>query len=298
MKRLPEALAAHVATGETTLCRAWRVTCRDGFRLGFTEHDQKLTFDGTQFEPGTGFAATEASAASGLAAPGAEVRGGFSSDAITEADLAAGRYDGARVELFLVNWQAAQEQHALMSVQEMGEVSRAGPGFSAELRSFAHRLQQPEGRIYNRRCDADLGDGRCRVDMGAANRRVTGTIAEVLSADRLTVSGLPALTDGHFRLGHLRFDEGLLSGKRLAIEESGAAADDLVTLRLWLPLEARPNPGDAVTLTVGCDKSFSTCRAKFANQLNFRGFPHMPGSDFAYSYVSGDSTHDGGVLYD
>lgn len=297
MKRLPQALADHLATGETTLCRAWRVTCRDGLSLGFTEHDQTLTFDGTVFEPGTGFAATEASVASGLSAPGAEVRGGFSSDAIVEADLAAGRYDGARVELFLVNWQAADEQHALMSVQEIGEVSRAGPGFSAELRSFAHRLQQPEGRIYNRRCDADLGDLRCRVDMGVANRRVTGVVAEVLSADRLTVSGLPDLAEGHFRLGHLRFDDGLLTGRRLAIEESGAAAGGLVTLRLWLPLEARPAEGDAVTLTVGCDKSFATCREKFGNPLNFRGFPHMPGSDFAYSYVSGDSTHDGGVLF-
>jgi len=297
MKRLPQALADHVATGETTLCRAWRVTCRDGFRLGFTEHDQKLTFDGTVFEPGTGFAATEASSASGLSAPGAEVRGGFSSEAIAEADLAAGRYDGARVELFLVNWQAADEQHALMSVQEIGEVSRAGPGFSAELRSFAHRLQQPEGRIYNRRCDADLGDSKCRVDMGVAHRRVLGVVAEVLSADRLTVSGLSDLPEGHFRLGHLRFDEGALSGRRLAIEESGAAAAGLVTLRLWLPLEARPAEGDAVTLTVGCDKSFATCREKFGNPLNFRGFPHMPGSDFAYSYVSGDSTHDGGVLF-
>jgi uncharacterized phage protein (TIGR02218 family) len=297
MKRLPQALADHVAMGETTLCRAWRVICRDGFRLGFTEHDQKLTFDGTVFEPGTGFAATEASVASGLSAPGAEVRGGFSSEAITEADLAAGRYDGARVELFLVNWQAADEQHALMSVQEIGEVSRAGPGFSAELRSFAHRLQQPEGRIYNRRCDADLGDLRCRVDMGVANRRGAAVVAEVLSADRLTVSGLPDLREGHFRLGHVRFDDGVLSGRRLAIEESGAAAGGLLTLRLWLPLEARPAEGDAVTLTIGCDKSFATCREKFGNQLNFRGFPHMPGSDFAYSYVSGDSTHDGGVLF-
>ncbi len=297
MKRLPQALADHLATGETTLCRAWRVTCRDGFRLGFTEHDQTLTFDGTVFEPGTGFAATEASSASGLSAPGAEVRGGFSSDAIAEADLAAGRYDGARVELFLVNWQAADEQHALMSVQEIGEVSRAGPGFSAELRSFAHRLQQPEGRIYNRRCDADLGDSKCRVDMSVANRRVSGLVAEVLSADRLTVWGLPDLPEGHFRLGHLRFDEGVLVGRRLAIEESGAAAVGLMTLRLWLPLEARPAEGDGVTLTVGCDKSFATCREKFGNPLNFLGFPHMPGSDFAYSYVSGDSTHDGGGLF-
>lgn len=297
MKRLPAALAAHVATGETTLCRTWRVTCRDGFRLGFTEHDQVLVFDGTIFEPGTGFAATEASSATGLAAPGAEVHGGFSSTAIMEEDLAAGRYDGARVELFLVNWQAPEDQHVLMSVQEIGEVSRAGPGFSAELRSFAHRLQQPEGRIYNRRCDADLGDGKCRVDMGVANRRVTGVVADMPTADRLTVSGLPELAEGHFRLGHLRFDEGRLSGKRLAIEESGAAEGGLVALRLWLPLEARPAVGDAVTLTVGCDKSFGTCRGTFGNQLNFRGFPHMPGSDFAYSYVSGDSTHDGGVLY-
>lgn len=297
MKRLSQALAAHVATGETTLCRAWRVTCRDGFRLGFTEHDQVLAFDATVFEPGTGFAATEASSASGLAAPGAEVRGGFSSAAISEADLAAGRYDGARVELFLVNWQAPVEQHALISVQEIGEVNRAGPGFSAELRNFAHRLQQPEGRIYNRRCDADLGDSRCRVDMGLANRRAVGVVAEVLATDRLTISGLPDLSEGHFRLGHLRFDSGVLSGRRLAIEESGAGTGGLVTLRLWLPLEARPAPGDAVTLTVGCDKSFSTCRTKFGNPLNFRGFPHMPGSDFAYSYVSGDSTHDGGVLF-
>lgn len=297
MKRLSQALAAHVATGETTLCRAWRVSCRDGFRLGLTEHDQRLVFDGTMFEPGTGFAATEASVASGLAAPGAEVRGGFSSEAITEEDLAVGRYDGARVELFLVNWQAPGDQHVLVTVQEIGEVSRAGPGFSAELRSFAHRLQQPEGRIYNRRCDADLGDIRCRVNMDLANRRVAGVVAEVLSADRLSVSGLPDLAAGHFRLGHLRFDAGLLAGRRVAIEESGAAEGGLVTLRLWLPVEARPAPGDAVTLTVGCDKSFSTCRTRFANFLNFRGFPHMPGSDFAYSYVSGDSTHDGGVLY-
>lgn len=298
MKRLPETLAAHVATGETTLCRAWRVTCRDGLRLGFTEHDQRLSFDGTLFEPGTSFAATEASSASGLAAPGAEVRGGFSSDAITEEDLAAGRYDGARVECFLVNWQAASVQHALMFVQEIGEVSRAGAGFSAELRSFAHRLQQPEGRIYNRRCDADLGDGRCRVAMGLASRRVSGVVAEVLASDRLTVSGLPDVPEGHFRLGHLRFDAGLLSGRRLAIEENAAGTGGLVMLRLWLPLEARPAVGDAVTLTVGCDKSFATCRTKFGNSLNFRGFPHMPGSDFAYSYVSGDNTHDGGVLYE
>jgi uncharacterized phage protein (TIGR02218 family) len=298
MREIPAALAAHIATGETTLCRAWRVTRADGAVLGFTEHDQALTFAGITFEPASGFAASEARAASGLAAPAAEIEGGFSSEAITEADLAAGRYDGARVELLLVNWQAPEDQHVLLSVQEIGEVVRAGPGFSAELRSVAHRLQQPQGRIYNRRCDADLGDIRCGVDMNVAGRTRAGEVVAVVAADRLRISGLVGLAEGYFRLGQLRFDNGLLAGRRFAIEESGAAVEGVVEVRLWLPLEASPGIGDPVTLSVGCDKSFATCRTKFSNPLNFQGFPHMPGSDFAYSYVSGASTHDGGVLFE
>lgn len=302
MKTIRAALANHLLSGETTLCRAWRVTLKDGAVMGFTEHDAPLVFQGITFEPASGFAASAAETASGLAATGAELRGGFSSEAIREEDLAAGRFDGARVELFLVNWQAADEQHLLLSVQEIGDVTRAGAGFSAELRSIAHRLAQPEGRIYNRRCDADLGDARCRVDMAVANRRLSGVVAAVLSADRLVIAGLPVLEAGHFRLGACRFLGGGLSGQRLAIEESEAtvtgADGNRMTLSLWLPMDAMPDVGDQVMLTVGCDKSFSTCRTLFSNTLNFRGFPQMPGSDFAYSYVGGDTTHDGSKLYD
>ncbi|UJW76556.1 DUF2163 domain-containing protein [Rhizobium sp. SL42] len=298
MRTLPEALKAHIASGETTLCRAWRLTRQDGAVLGFTEHDHALDFAGTTFEAASGFAATEARAASGLQAPAAGVEGGFSSVSISEADLAAGRYDGARVELFMVNWQVPRDQHVLLAVQEIGEVSRAGPGFTAELRSFAHRLQQPTGRIYNRRCDAELGDIRCRVDLAIAGRRVTGLVAAVETPDRLLIAGLPDLGAGHFRLGRLRFDGGALAGRTVAIEDSGATDEGSARVRLWLPLEAAPAVGDAVTLSVGCDKSFAMCRERFANGLNFQGFPHMPGSDFAYSYVGGETTHDGSVLFE
>ncbi|CAH0340059.1 DUF2163 domain-containing protein [Rhizobium sp. CECT 9324] len=298
MRQLPEAFNAHIEMGATTMCRAWRLTRRDGAVLGFTEHDHALDFDGTTFEAASGFAASEARVASGLQAPAAAVEGGFSSAAITEADLAAGRYDGARVELFLVNWRAPEVQHALLALQEIGEVSRAGPGFSAELRSFAHRLQQPTGRIYNRRCDADLGDGRCRVDMTVGGRRVMALVAAVETPDRLVIAGLPDLGAGHFRLGRLRFDAGILAGRTVAVEESGATEGGAASIRLWLPLEAEPVVGDPVTLSIGCDKSFAMCRERFGNGLNFQGFPHMPGSDFAYSYVSGETTHDGSVLFD
>jgi len=40
----------------------------------------------------------------------------------------------------------------------------------------------------------------------------------------------------------------------------------------------------AFTVTFGCDKRFSTCRDRFANGVNFRGFPHIPGNDFVIAY--------------
>lgn len=297
MREIPDALAAHLDGDATTLCRSWRVTRRDGVVVGFTEHDRDLTFAGTVFLAASGFAGTEAREVAGLAAPGAEVTGGFSSAVITEQDLAAGRYDGARVELFTVNWQEPQAQHLLLKVQEIGEVSRAGGAFAAELRSFAHRLSQEQGRIYGRRCDASLGDGRCRVDLSAAGRRAVGVVTAVEGRDRVVVSGLDGFADGHFRLGTLRFDGGANAGLTVEID-GNAAVDDGTRLTLWLPLESAASVGDAVTVTVGCDKGFSTCRDRFANGLNFRGFPHMPGSDFAYSYVKGESTHDGTALFD
>jgi uncharacterized phage protein (TIGR02218 family) len=233
----------------------------------------------------------------GLAAPGAEVTGGFSSAAISEADLAAGRYDGARVEVFTVNWQAPEEQHLLMKVLEIGEVSRAGGAFSAELRSFAHRLSQEQGRLYGRRCDASLGDGRCGVDLSVAGRLAMGLVTAVEGRDRLVVSGLGGFADGYFRLGTLRFDSGV--NESLTVEIDGnVAVSGGTRLTLWLPLESAAAVGDAATVTVGCDKGFPTCRDRFANAVNFRGFPHMPGSDFAYSYVKGESTHDGTALFE
>ena len=297
MRLIPDALAAHLSGDATTLCRCWRVTRRDGVVLGFTEHDRDLTFAGTQFLAASGFAGTETRAVNGLAAPGAEVTCGFSSAAISEADLVAGRYDGARVEVFTVNWKEPEAQHLLLKVQEIGEVSRAGGAFAAELRSFAHRLSQEQGRIYGRRCDASLGDGRCGVDLSIAGRQATGMVTAVEGRDRVLVSGLGGFEDGHFRLGTLRFDVGVNEGLTVEID-GNAAVDDGTRLTLWLPLESAASVGDAVTVTVGCDKGFSTCRDRFANGLNFRGFPHMPGSDFAYSYVKGESTHDGTALFE
>lgn len=295
MRTIPPDFAAHLAGDATTTCHCWRVTRRDGVVLGFTEHDRDLNFAGTSFRAASGFAASEADGASGLAAATSEVAGGFSREAISEADLAAGRYDGARVEIFRVNWQAPG-QHLLLNVQEIGEVTRQAGQFTAELRSLAHRLAREQGRIYSRRCDAALGDARCRVDMSAPGRRAGATVVSVPDSGRIVVSGLEGFAEGHFRFGTLTFASGACAGLSADVETSRPAAGGTALL-LWLPLSAWPAPGDTLVVSAGCDKAFATCRDRFANQMNFRGFPHMPGSDFAYSYADGESLHDGRAIY-
>ncbi len=296
MRTLPNALAAHLEGDATTTCHCWRVTRRDGVVLGFTEHDHDLRFDGTDFLAASGFQAADSEAASGLSVEAGEIAGGFSSIAISEVDVVAGRYDGAKVEVFQVNWQAT-DQRILLRVQEIGDVVRAGGAFRAELRRLTHRLDQVQGRIYGRRCDAALGDGRCKVDLGHSAYRGGGTIAAVLGETRIRVTGLDGAVAGFYRYGLFRFVDGANAGHSADIEDHRKDGDD-VTLSLWLPPPLPLAVGDAFVVIAGCDKSFGTCGEKFANRLNFRGFPHMPGTDFAFGYADGDTVHDGRALYE
>lgn len=290
MRVLPASLKAHIDTGATTLCRCWRLTLRDGTVLGFTEHDADLTVDGTRFLAASGFSASEAETALGLAAPNGEVAGAFSSDAIAADDLERGRYDGAQVEVLLVNW-ADPAQFLLEHIREIGEVTRTDNSFRAELRGLAARLDQPAGRVYGRRCDARLGDRRCKVALAAFRASGTVVAADTLQA---SVSGLSGFASGWFGFGVLTFMSGALAGR--AVDIAGHQSGNPARLTFWLPLPESPAAGDTFEIVAGCDKTFATCRTRFGNGVNFQGFPHMPGSDFAYSYVSGATVHDGSVL--
>ena len=48
---------------------------------------------------------------------------------------------------------------------------------------------------------------------------------------------------------------------------------------------------------LGCDRHLGTCRGRFGNVVNFRGFPHIPGSDFVLRYPRSGDRADGGALF-
>ncbi|MGE0627343.1 MAG: DUF2163 domain-containing protein [Hyphomicrobiaceae bacterium] len=278
MKVLPPGLSDHLSSGATTLCWCWRLTRRDGFRLGFTDHDRDIEFDGTLFEAAAGFGASEINDALGLSVDNLEVESALSSGRLSEHDLAAGLYDDAAVEIFRVNWQVP-EQRVLMRSGSIGEVRRTGTAFSAEVRGLAHYLQQPVGRLYQFGCDAHLGDERCRVDVSSESYRATGTVLDVRSAKTFSADGIDEFASGWFTSGLISFTSGGSAGLAFEVKRH-AAIDSGTTLELWQQPPHAIAAGDAFVVTAGCDKQFATCRSKFSNGENFRGFPHMPGNDF------------------
>lgn len=292
MRDIPSELAAHLEGGATTLCHCWSLTRRDGLVLGFTDHDRPLAFEGIAFSAAMGLEAAEATAELGFAIGGGDVAGAFAATGLNETDLAHGLYDDARLRIWLVNW-AEPTQRVLLDEGFVGEVRRGESGFTAEIRSFAKAFDEERGRLYLRSCSADLGDARCGVAVSAATAIVTESDGRLA----LSAVGLGGYADGHFTGGRLVFTGGANAGFAWEVKRHGLEAG-LAVFQLWQAAPAPILPGDAFSLTPGCDKSFTTCRAKFGNGVNFRGFPHMPTSDFIIGGVRpGDGALDGGSLF-
>ena len=294
MKLLLPALQAHLDSGATTLSWCWRLTRRDGTRLGFTDHDRDLTFDGTTFEAAAGFTATEIKDSVGLSVDNLSVESALSSTHLSDHDLAAGFYDDAKIEIWRVNWTETA-QRVLMRSGSLGEVRRSGPAFSAEIRGLAHYLQQPQGRLYQYTCDATLGDVRCGVDLASAAYSATSTVASIASLRQFTVANLTSFTDDWFTRGLCTITSGPNTGSKIEIKRH-TLTTNVATIELWQPLADLPAIGDTLTLTAGCDKHFTTCRTRFQNAENFRGFPHMPGNDYVTTVARpGDPANNGSV---
>ncbi len=286
-----EALFDHLETGATTVCRAWSVTRRDGQVLGFTDHDRDLVVDGVTCRADTGMTARILHQTTGLSVDNTEAYGALSAMAITEADLIAGRYDGAEVRAFLVNWQSPDD-----FVEQfrgyLGEVTRSGGAFKAELRGLSERLNQPQGKAYTPTCSAVLGDGECRFNLAQPGYSVTGVVETVDDGRGFVLTSVSGFDDRWFEGGRLEVltgpAEGLVGVVKNDRQDSGKRKIDL-----WTSIGAEIGAGDQVRLQAGCDKTPNTCRVKFANFLNYRGFPHIPGEDWLASYPVPDRASAG-----
>lgn len=274
MKSDTGGIQAHLDLNVTTLAWCWKATRRDGAIFGFTSHDQNLTIDGIIYYAETGLNATNAQAKVGTSVDNLEVGGMLDSNTITEEDLRSGLWDGCEIKVFIVNWKNTVQQLTIQ-VGTLGDVTIKKLQFTAEMRSLAQFLQNTIGRIITKRCDADFGDTRCGINI--ATYTLTDSVGIVLSDSSFISNTTLSLNP----FGKLTWTSGLNSGSSMEVK---SIATNNITL--VLPMANSIQIGDTFSIHSGCDKNFTSTTgcSSYSNQINFRGFPFIPGVDAIMLY--------------
>jgi uncharacterized phage protein (TIGR02218 family) len=295
MRTIDPELQARLDGGATRLCRCWLVTRRDGVAFGFTDHDEDLTFDGVTFRASSGMDASALQSATGLSVDNAQAVGALSDAAVSEDEIRAGRYDRAEVRQWLVDWERP-ELRVLMFRGEFGEIRRRDGAFEVELRGLAEALNAPVGRTILRTCDQTLGDAKCGFDLGQPGYSGEGEVVAGSTRGLLVGAGLGGFAEGWFEHGALTWLTGANAGEVGAVKSDRLDGAGGRRLELWQGTGLAPAVGDRFRVVAGCDKRAETCRTKFNNLINFRGFPHIPGEDWVTAYPKEGGIHDGGSL--
>ncbi len=269
MKPLSPSLQAHLAGDLTTLATLVKISRQDGLVKGFTTHDQDITIGGVVYQAAASMTPSAIESRAGLAVDHLEVTGILDSAALDDTDIEAGLYDFARVDVALCNW--ADVTMGILPLRRgwIGQITRAGAHYVAELRGMHDLLQRPVGDTYTPECRFDLGDASCGVVLTPASGSVTRVTDQATFTDTAQTAA-----SGAFAYGQLTWTSGANTGQKIEVKTWDSIAQ---TFTLWLPMRAPITVGDTYQVTQGCDKKFTTCRNVFSNGTNFGGFPYVPG---------------------
>lgn len=302
MKVISAALAAHLAGATTSVAMLWKLVRQDGVTFGFTDHDEPITFnDGVAtvvYKPSdgvTGSATTTSSTDTG----NQEITGFLEDETITEADIFAGRYDYAVVEIRLVNWNDLTMGALLWKKATLGQVQFKNGMFQAELRGLEFWLSINIGEEYGPQCRADLFDEQCTKD--AADYIQEGIISSASDLRTAVITGVgspaadlvmrgsatpttPAPADW-FSQGTIIFLTGLNAG--LSMDIISYDGSEIV---LFENMPYAITAGDLFNILPGCDKLITTCDTKYDNVVNHRGEANLPGMDQIVLYPNSGGT--------
>ncbi len=261
----------------TTSAYGWRLERRDGVTLGFTSHDHDIVIGGLRYRASPGMQPTSITQSIGIEADGLEVSGAINASAIREDDLKSGRWDNARLSIFLFDWTAPQAEIRVLAEGEWGEVSFSDIGFETELRGLTAFLDAPVVPQTSPGCRASFCGNACGLNAQRFQHLVR---VNLVNGDSFAFDS-PQIIGGAnaFAYGSLRWIGGANNGLTGQILSS-----DFGTLVLANKPEFAVEVGTLALISQGCDKTITTCSTRFSNAINFRGEPFLPGSDLLTRY--------------
>ena len=259
-----------------TAATFWRVFRSDGVALGFVSHDRDLTFGGLRHRAAPGMAPAAIRKTASLSEDNAGVEGTLSHDSISDDELTAGLFDGAAIEIGIVDWETLD--HHTLYTGVIGRIEDNKRSFSADLLSAKHVLEQDLVPRTSPTCRAVFCGNGCGLSALRFTQRVALDAFD-LDNNQVRFTGIEGAD--HID-GEVRFLSGPQTGLRFGILSATGG-----WMTLDRPLHSQVAIGARAELLEGCDHTLGTCATRFGNAVNFRGEPFLPGNDLLARYGQG-----------
>lgn len=134
---------------------------------------------------------------------------------------------------------------------------------------------------YDETVGNDTVDGTATLEAVAAwTRHAVVSTASTNQTFIITITESRAVDDW-FNGGLVTWESGNNDGATMEVKDWVQSTN---TLTLFLPMPFNVQVGDRLRVYPGCDKRYATCKARFANGINFRGEPFLPGRDWLGRY--------------
>ena len=284
MRTIPSSLNTHIQGDTLTLATLILIERLDGVKLGFTNADAPITYGGNSYLSADGMGTTAVQQTAGTGVDNMDIMGVLSDSRLTESDLDAGLYDGAKITITVVNRSNIAGGGTVLLKGYLGEVNLSDGVFKTEVRSLSQRLKMSVGDTSTPTCRCRrLGDLQCKVNLTSTALNgfaITATrTVSVVGSDHLTLTfASDSAPTSHYKDGLVTFTSGLNAGlKRDVKAHTKTGSTAVVELRAAFPYAV--SAGDTATLQAGCDRLFATCSAKFGNANNFHGEERLPTND-------------------
>lgn len=269
-----------------THCNIWKVERTDGHVSRFASHDKWIRFRGEDYRP-VGPTASDLEQGEAGAESDFELVGFLSAETIRASDINAGRYDGASITHYIVDWMRPwiwARKHRWW----IKEINESSGMFQCQVQGVERFLTIPAGRRHERECDKVLGSDEC----GATPFITTNCVIETVATNDVPVLGIPHKTAG-FTVTAASWPtvprDGLIAQGRVVwvtgpnkglSHEVGEHVGRSITLNGEAPFPIKA--GDVLDIWSGCDGSKGTCVADYNNGDNFGGEEFMPSTEDTY----------------
>lgn len=275
----------HISLNVTQICHCLKLQKGD-VSLYLTNHDRVFAFLAETYLADEYLEIQPVKFSQNLADDRFEISTYINADLLSYELIEADFLNQAGFYLYQVNWHKPDEYN-LLKTGVVGDILIDKAEIKLSLHGIAKPLEYRYGRLLQEKCDAQFGDNRCSINANLSAYNVSGQVSLVKSAHAFEVTLPSGVDNAYFSNGHLQWQTGdnvNLGTQKLRIVRQFKQSDTQHLIELHHAAKQPIEVSDQLKLTIGCDKSFTTCRDKFANSAGFRGFAQMPGKDFKFAY--------------